>query len=71
MITINGKNYDEKKFAPQLANYIASRNEMQINKARLLLDIEKIDVLTLNFDGKIQKLLENETPLETPDGKDS
>ena len=71
MITIDGKNYDEKKFGVNLANYITARNELQVNKARIVMELEKVDVLTAHYDNQIRKLLEKETPIEKPDGKDS
>ena len=71
MVTINGVNYDEKEFGVELKNYIALRAEARINKARHLSEIEKADVLTAHYNKKIEKLLEKETPLETPAGNNS
>ena len=34
-------------------------------------EIEKADVLTAHYNKKIEKLLEKETPLETPAGDNS
>ena len=52
-ITINGKDYDETKFSDKLKNYIIARQEIQNNKTRLLIEIEKIDVLTEYYNNKI------------------
>lgn len=52
-ITINGKEYDETKFSDKLRNYIIARQEIQSNKTRLLVEIEKIDVLTEYYNNKI------------------
>lgn len=52
-ITINGKEYDENKFSDKLKNYIIARQEIQNNKTRLLIEIEKIDVLTEYYNNKI------------------
>jgi hypothetical protein len=60
-ITINGKEYDETKFSDKLKNYIITRQEMQNNKIKLLVEIEKIDVLTEYYNNKIVKELEIET----------
>jgi hypothetical protein len=59
-ITINGKEYDETKFSDKLKNYIITRQEMQNNKIKLLVEIEKIDVLTEYYNNKIVKELEIE-----------
>ena len=52
-ITINGKEYDEKKFSDKLKNYIITRQEIQNNKTKLLVEIEKIDVLTEYYNNRI------------------
>ena len=62
MITIDGKEYDEQKFSPELQNYIAVRQEIQVSKTRLLIEIEKIDVLTKHYNDKIVKLIKKEVP---------
>lgn len=56
-ITINGKDYDETKFSDKLKNYIIARQEIQNNKTRLLIEVEKIDVLTDYYNGKITEEL--------------
>lgn len=60
MITIDGKEYDETKFSPELQNYLVVRQEIQVNKTRLTLEIEKIDVLTKHYNSKIVELLKKE-----------
>ena len=62
MITIDGKEYDEQKFSPELQNYIAVRQEIQVSKTRHLIEIEKIDVLTKHYNEKIVKLSKKEVP---------
>ena len=62
MITIDGKEYDEQKFSPELQNYIAVRQEIQVSKTRHLIEIEKIDVLTKYYNEKIVKLIKKEVP---------
>ena len=34
MITIDGKEFDETKFSPELQNYLVVRQEIQVNKTR-------------------------------------
>ncbi len=53
MVTINGKEYDESKFDDDLKNIIIARQEIQTNKTRLLIELEKIDVLTEYYNKKI------------------
>ena len=60
-ITIDGKEYDEKKFRPELQNYIVSRQELQTSKTRLNVEIEKCDVLTEYYNKKIVELIKKET----------
>ena len=60
-ITIDGKEYDEKKFSPELQNYIVSRQEIQASKTRLNIEIEKCDVLTEYYNKKIVDLIKKET----------
>ena len=47
-ITIDGKQYDEKKLSPELQNYLAVRQEIQVSKTRHTIEIEKI----VNWKGK-------------------
>ena len=62
MITIDGKEYDEQKFSPELQNTIAVRQEIQVSKTRHLIEIEKIDVLTKHYNDKIVKLIKKAVP---------
>ena len=59
-IVIDGKEFDDSKFSPELRNYITSRQELQVNKTRLNLELEKIEVLTEHFNKKIIDLLKEE-----------
>jgi len=52
-LKIDGKEYDESKFSPELQNYLTVRQEMQVSKTRHTLEIEKIDVLTAHYNKKI------------------
>jgi hypothetical protein len=56
-ITINGKEYDETKFSDRLKNIIIARQEIQSNKTRLIIEMEKIDVLTEYYNTKITEEL--------------
>jgi hypothetical protein len=73
MIKIDGKEYDEKQFSPELQNYLTVRQEIQIGRTRHLVEIEKIDVLTEHYNKKIVELLKKEKPQEKTkeDGSDS
>ena len=66
-ITINGKEYDETKFSDKLNNYIIARQEIKANKTRLVIEIEKIDVLTEYYNNKII----DELGIEQKDIKDN
>lgn len=59
-IVIDGKEFDESKFSPELRNYITSRQELQINLTKLNIEIEKINVLTDYYNKKIVELLQKE-----------
>jgi hypothetical protein len=60
-IKINGKDYDETKFSDKLKNYIIARQEIQNNKTRLIVELEKIDVLTEYYNNKITEELKIES----------
>ena len=64
MITIDGKEYDETKFSPDLQNCLVVRQEIQVNATRHKLELEKIDVLTKHYNAKIVELLKKETESE-------
>ncbi len=61
MITIDGKEYDEAKFSSELRNYITARQEVVISKTRLMIEMEKTDVLTKYYNDKIVELLKTES----------
>ena len=42
-IKINGKEYDEEKFDDRTKNYVIARQELVQNKARVEIELEKID----------------------------
>ena len=56
-ININGKDYDETKFEEILKNYIIARQDIQNSRARFVMELEKIDVLTSYYNGKINEEL--------------
>ena len=62
MITIDGKQYDETKFSPELQNYLVVRQEIQVNATRHKLELEKIEVLTNHYNAKIVELIKKEAP---------
>ena len=73
MIKIDGKEYDETQFSPELQNYLTVRQEIQVGRTRHVVEIEKIDVLTEHYNKKIVELLKKEKPQESTetDGIDS
>ena len=62
-ININGKDYDETKFDEILKNYIIARQEIQNSRIRMVMELEKIDVLTNYYNTKINEELKK---LEEP-----
>jgi hypothetical protein len=62
-ININGKEYDETKFDDILKNYIIARQEIQNSRIRIVMELEKIDVLTNYYNSKINEELKK---LEEP-----
>jgi len=56
-ININGKEYDETKFNDILKNYIIARQEIQNSRVRIIMELEKIDVLTNYYNVKINEEL--------------
>lgn len=61
-ITINGKEYNEADLSPDLKNAIVARQEILNSKARHLVEIEKIDVLTNYYNSKIEGLVKDIEP---------
>ena len=55
VISIDGKEYDVDKLPNELRNYIVARQEIQQSKVRHEIELEKIDVLTNYYNGKIQE----------------
>jgi len=56
-ININGKDYDETKFDEILKNYIIARQEIQGNRIKIVIELEKIDFLTNYYNSKINEEL--------------
>lgn len=57
-ITIDGVSYKEEDLTPYLRNIIVARQEIQTNRARHTIEIEKIDVLTEYYNKKIKEEIE-------------
>jgi|TARA_B100001093_G_C26802009_1_gene1003843 hypothetical protein len=57
-IFINGKEYKQDKLSADCLNAIAVRQDLQANRMRHVVEVEKIDVLTKHYDAKIEKELE-------------
>ena len=55
VISIDGKDYDIETMPIELRNIIAARQEIQQNKIRHDIELEKIEVLTNYYNGKIQE----------------
>jgi len=55
VITIDGKEYDVDTMPLELRNYIIARQEIQTSKIRHEIELEKIEVLTNYYNGKIQE----------------
>lgn len=55
MITIDGVEYKQEDLTPYLKNIIVARQEIQTNRARHTIEIEKIDVLTEYYNKKIKE----------------
>ena len=55
VIVIDGKDYDVEKIPLELRNYIIARQELQQSKVRHEIELEKIEVLTNYYNGKIQE----------------
>jgi|SRR5210317_896108 hypothetical protein len=56
-IFINGKEYKQNELSADCLNAIAVRQDLQSNRVRHVLEVEKIDVLTKYYDDKIEKEL--------------
>ena len=52
-IKIDGKDYDENLLPEPVKRHIMARQEVQQNRVRIEMEMEKIDVLTNYFNGKI------------------
>jgi hypothetical protein len=59
-ININGKEYDETKFDDILKNYIIARQEIQNSRVRMIMELEKVDVLTKYYNAKINEELKKQ-----------
>ena len=63
-VIIDGKNYDEKMFSPELQNYLSVRQEIQLSRIRHNLELEKIEVLKKHYNQRIAELVKKEVPEE-------
>ena len=55
VISIDGKDYDIDELPVSLKNTIVARQEIQQSKIRHEIELEKIEVLTNYYNGKIQE----------------
>ena len=55
VISIDGKDYDIDELPVSLKNTIVARQEIQQSKIRHEIELEKIEVLTNFYNGKIQE----------------
>ena len=55
VISIDGKEYDIDEMPTELRNIIVARQEIQNSKIRHEIELEKIEVLTNYYNGKIQE----------------
>ena len=73
-IFINGKEYKQNELSIDCLNAIAVRQDLQSNRLRHVLEVEKIDVLTKYYDDKIEKELakkdENKDAVDTKPAAD-
>ena len=63
-VMIDGKEFDVTKLSPELQNYLVVRQEIQASKVRHKLELEKIEVLTAQYNKKIAELIKKEIPEE-------
>ncbi len=63
-VMIDGKEYETTNLSPELQNYLAVRQEIQLSKIRHKIEIEKIDVLTTHYNKQIAELVKKEVPEE-------
>tara|TARA_B100000614_G_scaffold251248_2_gene262545 strand:- start:263 stop:568 length:306 start_codon:yes stop_codon:yes gene_type:complete len=56
-IFINGKEYKQNELSADTLNAIAVRQDLQAQRVRHVIEVEKIDVLTKHYDDKIEKEL--------------
>ena len=54
-ITINGKEFKQSELSQACLKAIAIRQDLQANRVRYVLEVEKIDVLTKYYNEKIEK----------------
>jgi hypothetical protein len=59
-ININGKDYDENTFSDVLKNYIIARQETNNNRTRIIIELEKHNVLLDYYNKKINEELTKE-----------
>src|SRR5210317_1581473 len=73
-IFINGKEYKQNELSADCLNAIAVRQDLQANRMRHVVEVEKIDVLTKYYDDKIEKELgkkdENKDAVDTKPAAD-
>ena len=68
-IFINGKEYKQSELSQDCINSIALRQDLQLNRLRAVVEVEKIDVLTKHYDEKIEKSLKEKEEKDKKDKK--
>lgn len=64
--TINGKEYKRSDLSQKVYNSIVLRQDLQANKVRLSLELEKVGILQAHYDAVIEKELGIEKKKEEP-----
>ena len=58
-VIINGVEYNESEFSPDLKNTIVARGEILQSKVRHQIEMEKIEVLVAHYNKKIEEEIKN------------
>lgn len=58
-VVINGVEYNESDFSPDLKNTIVARSEILQSKVRHQIEMEKIEVLLAHYNKKIEEEIKN------------
>lgn len=58
-VVINGVEYNENDFSPDLKNTIVARSEILQSKIRHQIEMEKVEVLLAHYNKKIEEEIKN------------